>query len=158
MMGGMEPDATIPTGTVTLLFSDMEGSTRLLSGLGDQYVDALDAQRRILRETWAEFGGTELGTEGDSFYVVFPVAEQAVGAVEAGQRRLAEFEWPAGERVLVRMGLHTGAPIPHDGGVRRHGRAPGGQDRGRGARRPGDDVGSDGRAGRRDASAGVGPA
>ena len=109
------PTATIPEGTVTLLFSDMEGSTRLLSRLGDQYLDALDAQRHILRETWTAFGGTELGTEGDSFYVVFPVAERAVGAVAAGQRRLAEFSWPAGERVRVRMGMHTGSPIPHDG-------------------------------------------
>ncbi|MCW2830068.1 MAG: hypothetical protein JWP31_760 [Aeromicrobium sp.] len=108
--------ATIPTGTVTLLFSDMEGSTRLLSGLGARYINVLDTQRRILRETWAAFGGTELGTEGDSFYVVFPAADRAVGAAEDGQRRLSEFPWPAGGRVLVRMGLHTGAPIPHDGG------------------------------------------
>jgi predicted ATPase/class 3 adenylate cyclase len=105
----------LPEGTVTLLFSDMEGSTRLLHSLGDQYIEALDAQRRILRETWAECGGTELGTEGDSFYVVFPVAGQAVDAVAKGQRRLAEYPWPAGEIVRVRMGLHTGSPVPHDG-------------------------------------------
>jgi predicted ATPase/class 3 adenylate cyclase len=111
----MGPTPAIPAGTVTLLFSDMEGSTRHLSRLGDRYVDALDAQRRILRETWSAFGGTELATEGDSFYVVFPVAERAASAAEAGQRRLDEFEWPVGDRVLVRMGLHTGAPIPHDG-------------------------------------------
>lgn len=104
-----------PVGTVTLLFSDMEGSTRLLTRLGDRYVETLDSQRRVLRETWSAHGGTELGTEGDSFYVVFPVAEHAVAAVATAQHRLAGTTWPAGVPVRVRMGLHTGAPIPHDG-------------------------------------------
>ena len=69
---------SLPSGTVTLLFSDMEGSTRLLSRLGDDYVHALDVQRKVLREAWAEHGGTELGTEGDSFFVVFASAHDAV--------------------------------------------------------------------------------
>ena len=103
----------LPSGTVTLLFSDMEGSTRLLSRLGPDYAVALDAQRRILREAWAAHGGLELGTEGDSFFVVFDNAPGAVRAAVAGQVGLLESSWPSGERVLVRMGLHTGSPMPH---------------------------------------------
>ena len=107
--------AALPSGTVTLLFSDMEGSTQLLTRLGDRYVDALDAQRRILREVWADCDGVELGTEGDSFYVVFNAAADGVRAVAQAQRALASFEWPGDQPVRVRMGLHTGAPMPHDG-------------------------------------------
>lgn len=106
----------MPTGTVTLLFSDMEGSTRLLARLGADYVHALDAQRRILREAWAAHGGVELGTEGDSFFVVFETAPDAVRAAVAGQRGLLDNRWPSGERVLVRMGMHTGSPMPHHDG------------------------------------------
>ena len=105
--------SSLPSGTVTLLFSDMEGSTRLLSRLGPDYVLALDAQRRVLRDAWAEHGGVELGTEGDSFFVVFETAPDAVRAAVAAQRGLLETPWPSGERVLVRMGLHTGSPMPH---------------------------------------------
>ena len=105
----------LPTGTVTLLFSDMEGSTLLLTRLGDRYVEALDAQREILRRAWSEHDGYELGTEGDSFYVAFSTAEHAVMAVAEAQRALAGFAWPGDTSVRVRMGLHTGAPIPHDG-------------------------------------------
>ena len=65
----------LPTGTVTLLFSDIEGSTALLSRLGPDYAAALIGQREVLRRAWAAHGGTELGTEGDSFMVVFPTAE-----------------------------------------------------------------------------------
>lgn len=105
----------LPSGTVTLLFSDMEGSTRLLARLGQEYVVALDAQRRILRDAWAEHGGTELGTEGDSFFVVFDNAPDAVRAAVAAQTGLLGSSWPSGERVLVRMGLHTGSPMQHQG-------------------------------------------
>jgi predicted ATPase/class 3 adenylate cyclase len=106
----------LPTGTVSLLFSDIEGSTVLLSRLGPAYADALDGQRRVLRDAWAEHGGIELGTEGDSFFVAFPTAEGAVSAAAQAQRELAVFEWPAGEQVRVRMGIHTGTPQVHDGG------------------------------------------
>ncbi|HSS67274.1 MAG TPA: adenylate/guanylate cyclase domain-containing protein [Nocardioidaceae bacterium] len=105
----------MPTGTVTLLFSDMEGSTRLLARLGDQYVEALDAQRAILRRAWADHDGYELGTEGDSFYVAFSTADHAVNAVAEAQQALNGFVWPGDTSVRVRMGLHTGEPIPHDG-------------------------------------------
>jgi predicted ATPase/class 3 adenylate cyclase len=105
----------LPTGTVSLLFSDIEGSTLLLSRLGPAYAEALDGQRQVLRKAWADHGGIELGTEGDSFYVVFSTAEAAVGAATQGQRDLDGFQWPGGDRVRVRMGIHTGSPAVHDG-------------------------------------------
>ena len=106
----------LPTGTVTLLFSDIEGSTRLLNRLGGRYAAALELQRTILRQAWADFGGTELGTEGDSFFVAFPDAPSAVSAAVQAQRGVAEAEWPEGERVKVRIGIHTGSPVAYDDG------------------------------------------
>ena len=106
----------LPTGTVSLLFSDIEGSTALLSRLGSSYVAALSGQREVLRAAWAVHGGTELGTEGDSFFVVFSTAEDAVAAAVRAQRELAEFAWPDDEQVRVRIGIHTGSPKVHDGG------------------------------------------
>jgi predicted ATPase/class 3 adenylate cyclase len=106
----------LPSGTVSLLFSDIEGSTLLLSRLGQAYADALDGQRQVLRKAWAGHGGTELGTEGDSFFVVFRTAEDAVEAAIQAQRQLAAFLWPGNENVRVRMGVHTGTPTVHDGG------------------------------------------
>ncbi len=111
--GGM---TDLPSGTVSLLFSDIEGSTALLSRLGPAYAQALDAQRQVLRKAWVAYGGTELGTEGDSFFVVFPTAAGAVAAATQAQRQLADYPWPSGEKVRVRMGVHTGNPSPHDGG------------------------------------------
>lgn len=106
----------LPTGTVSLLFSDIEGSTALLSRLGSNYAAALSGQRRIMRAAWAAHGGTELGTEGDSFFVVFATAEDALAAAAQAQRQLAGFDWPDGEHVRVRIGVHTGSPRVHDGG------------------------------------------
>lgn len=106
--------AEVPVGTVTLLFSDVEGSTLLLSRLGPQYAAALDGLRQVQRAAWAAHGGTELGTEGDSFYVVFSTAEGAVTAAVQAQRALVEFAWPGGESVRVRMGIHSGSPTPHE--------------------------------------------
>ncbi|MGZ4536753.1 MAG: ATP-binding protein, partial [Nocardioidaceae bacterium] len=103
----------LPEGTVSLLFSDMEGSTRLLRRLGPKYPAALDEQRRILRAAWAAHGGIELGTEGDSFYVVFSRAPDAVEAAVDAQRGLASASWPHSEEVRVRMGIHTGSPLRH---------------------------------------------
>lgn len=106
----------LPTGTVTLLFSDVEGSTALLHTLGPQWGEALSAQRSILRSAFAEHGGTEMGTEGDSFFVVFGSAHEAVGAAISGQRGLQRHTWPGGATVRVRMGLHTGEPQRHEDG------------------------------------------
>jgi predicted ATPase/class 3 adenylate cyclase len=106
----------LPSGTVSLLFSDMEGSTALLARLGEAYREALAGQRRILRAAWTAHGGVEMGTEGDSFFVVFETAPAAVAAAVEAQRALAAYRWPQGEQVKVRMGVHTGSPALHDGG------------------------------------------
>ena len=105
----------LPSGTVTMLFSDMEASTLLLSRLGDRYVEALDAHRRLLRDAWIRWRGREMGTEGDSFFVVFETAADAVQAAVQAQRRLAAHAWPDDQPMRVRMGLHTGSPATHDG-------------------------------------------
>ena len=106
----------LPAGTVTLLFSDIEGSTALLARLGDRYVEALDVHRSLLRAAWAQWGGVEMGTEGDSFFVVFAVASHAVNAAQQAQRGLAASSWPAGARLAVRIGVHTGEPAVHEDG------------------------------------------
>lgn len=106
----------LPTGTLTMLFSDIEGSTVLLHRLGDAWGDALSAQRRILRTAFGSHGGTELGTEGDSFFVVFTSARDAVHAAVDAQRALAAERWPDAANLRVRMGLHTGEPERHEDG------------------------------------------
>ncbi|MEU4197004.1 tetratricopeptide repeat protein [Kribbella sp. NPDC026611] len=98
-----------------MVFTDIEGSTVLLRRLGDRYLDALEGHRRILRAVWSANGGTEIGTEGDSFFVVFPTASAAVQAAVDGQRGLDGHCWPGGERLRVRMGVHTGTPGIHEG-------------------------------------------
>jgi len=100
--------AELPTGTVTFLFSDIEGSTRLLNRLGERYTSLLDDHGQILRAAFTQAGGYAVSTEGDSFFVVFRSAGAAVAGAVEGQRRLEAHEWPEGERVRVRMGLHTG--------------------------------------------------
>jgi len=106
----------LPSGTVTMLFSDVEGSTKLLAALGDQYGEVLSTQRRLLRTAFGRHHGTELGTEGDSFFLVFASALDAVGACIAAQRELAAYAWPRDVLPLVRMGLHTGEPTRHEDG------------------------------------------
>jgi len=98
---------TLPTGTVTFLFSDIEGSTRLAQELGPRWSDVLTEHRALLREAFVANGGVEVSTEGDSFFVAFPTAAGAVGAAAAGQRALAEHAWPPDAALRVRMGLHT---------------------------------------------------
>ena len=101
-----------PSGTVTMLFSDIEGSTRLLQRLGrDQYAEALALHRRLLREAFERHEGYEVDCEGDSFFVAFAQATAAVAAASEGQEALANAEWPAGEAFPVRMGIHTGEAI-----------------------------------------------
>jgi predicted ATPase/class 3 adenylate cyclase len=106
----------LPSGTVTLLFSDIEGSTALLRRLGEHYAGVLDTQRRILRTAFETNGGRELGTEGDSFFVAFPTARDAVEAARSAQVGLGRERWPEGVTVRVRMGLHTGEPTAHEDG------------------------------------------
>ena len=106
----------LPAGTVTMLFSDIEGSTRLLSRMGERYAEALDQHRTLLRAAWRQSMGRELGTEGDSFFVVFEGAGQAVGAALEAQQSLAAQAWPGDQRLSVRMGVHTGEPVAHGDG------------------------------------------
>ena len=97
------------TGTVTFLFTDIEGSTRLEQRVGTpRYAALRERHRTILREIWTAHGGDEQGTEGDSFFVVFGSAKSAVAAAVAGQRALIAEPWPADSEIRIRMGLHTG--------------------------------------------------
>ncbi len=105
----------LPSGTVTMLFTDVEGSTRLLDALGDDYGVLLAEHHRLLRAVWARHGGVEVGTEGDSFFVAFAEAGSALDAAIAAQRTLAEHAWPVGAQPRVRMGIHTGEPRIADG-------------------------------------------
>ncbi len=98
----------LPTGTVTFLFTDVQGSTRLLERLGDRYRDVQDRHDAILREAIAIGDGREVGTEGDSFFAAFASPTGAVQAAVEAQRSLAVAAWPEGAAVRVRMGLHTG--------------------------------------------------
>src|SRR6266568_4760591 len=102
--------AELPTGTVTFLFTDIEGSTRLVDRLKERYGDLLAEHQRVLRSAFAEAGGREIDTQGDSFFVAFSRASDAVTAAVAAQRGLAACKWPADAEVRVRMGLHTGEP------------------------------------------------
>jgi predicted ATPase/class 3 adenylate cyclase len=95
----------LPAGTVTFLFTDIEGSTRLLGELGDGYADALAEHRRVLREAFERHNGVEVDTQGDAFFVAFARARDAVEAAADGQRLLG-----AGP-IRVRMGIHTGEPL-----------------------------------------------
>jgi predicted ATPase/class 3 adenylate cyclase len=103
--------AELPTGTVTFLFTDIEGSTRLLQELGVRYRDVQDRHTAILRQAIAEHDGVEVRTEGDSFFATFRTPSQALGAAVAGQRTLAAQEWPHGGSLRVRMGMHTGEGV-----------------------------------------------
>jgi class 3 adenylate cyclase len=101
---------SLPGGTVKLLFTDIEGSTRLLDELGAAYTDALAEHRRRIRDAVALHGGVEVDTQGDAFLCVFRSAREAVLAATAAQTALAETP------VRVRMGIHTGEPTLTDEG------------------------------------------
>ena len=101
----------LPSGTVTFLFTDIEGSTRLAQELGDAWPPLLERHREIARAAWAEQQGVEIGTEGDSFFVVFTSAPQATAAAVAVQRGLAAEPWPPGAEVRIRIGLLTGEGV-----------------------------------------------
>ena len=103
-------DQRLPSGTVTFLFTDIEGSTRLLQQLGAVYAVLLAEQQQLVREACEMHNGSVVGSEGDSFFVAFSSAVDAIDAVVESQRALAVHEWPGGVSVRVRMGLHTGEP------------------------------------------------
>lgn len=101
----------LPTGTVTFLFTDIEGSTKLLQQLGSRYPAVLDEHAAVIRAALEEHAGVEVSTEGDAFFCVFPGAPDALRAALVIQRGLASQEWPDGTTVRIRMGLHTGEGI-----------------------------------------------
>jgi len=100
-----------PSGTVTFLFSDIEGSTQLLHRIGEKYAQALEEQRAIMRAAFQQFEGYEIDTAGDGFFVAFSRAQDGVFAAIQAQRQLAVHEWPEGETLRVRVALHTGEPL-----------------------------------------------
>src|SRR5205809_600140 len=106
---------SLPHGTVTLVFTDVEGSTRLVQQLGDYYAHVLDDHRRLFREAVEAANGMVVDQRGDEFFVAFPTARDAAAAVVAAQRAFAEHEWPSGADLRVRVGMHTGEPNLRDG-------------------------------------------
>src|SRR3979490_694485 len=108
MMPGMQHG--LPSGTVTFLFTDVEGSTRLLKELGDDYADALAGHRHRLREAFQRHAGVEVDTQGDAFFVAFAKASDALAAAAKGRAALEPGP------IRVRLGLHTGEPLLTDEG------------------------------------------
>ena len=102
----------LPSGIVTFVFTDIEQSTRLLRDLGDRYGEILDRHFALLREAWLAHGGHEIDHAGDSVFVVFQDAGEAVLACADAQRLIAAEEWPAGDQVRVRMGIHSALASP----------------------------------------------
>jgi predicted ATPase/class 3 adenylate cyclase len=102
--------AELPTGTITLLFTDIEGSTRLLQRAGDAYAGLLDEHRRLLDEAFRRHGGIVVDSEGDAFFVAFASAKDAVAGAADAQHALAAHEWRDEHEIRVRMGLHSGEP------------------------------------------------
>ena len=102
--------AELPTGTVTFLFTDVEGSTHLLKELREGYAEVLLEHQRLLRSVFEEAGGHEIDTQGDAFFFVFGRARDAVEAAAAAQRALADHPWPQKALVRVRIGIHSGEP------------------------------------------------
>jgi class 3 adenylate cyclase len=100
----------LPSGTVTLLFADLEASTRMVQQLGIGYGGVLGELRRLLRRAVAEAGGQEVDCRADELFAVFRGARHGVAAAVAAQRLLAAQAWPEGAQVRVRIGLHTGEP------------------------------------------------
>jgi YVTN family beta-propeller protein len=104
-----------PSGAVTFLFTDIEGSTRLVKHLRDRYGQVLAEHQSLLRGAFSAHAGHEVGTHGDSFLVVFSSARDALLAAVEGQRALLSHVWPEGVQVKVRMGLHTGQAVVSNG-------------------------------------------
>ncbi|MGH3078142.1 MAG: adenylate/guanylate cyclase domain-containing protein [Gaiellaceae bacterium] len=106
---------SLPSGTVTFVFTDIEESTALLKRLGDGYAGVLAEHRRIVRDAFGA-NGVEIDTQGDAFFFAFPRAREAVAAAVEVQRAHATREWPEDAVVRVRIGMHTGEPAVHDEG------------------------------------------
>src|SRR5258708_25894634 len=100
----------LPAGTITMLFTDIEGSTHLLQQLGDRYAELLTGCRNLLRAAFHTYRGQEVDTQGDAIFAAFARASDALLAAAAAQRELATHSWPDAVVVRVRMGMHTGEP------------------------------------------------
>src|SRR3989442_758190 len=110
--GRMSAGRGLPAGTLTFLFTDIEGSTKLQTGLGtDRYHEVLETHTRLLRQAFKD-DGVEIRVDGDALFVVFAVAAKAVRATAAAQRALAQVTFPHGATLRVRMGMHTGEGRP----------------------------------------------
>jgi DNA-binding NarL/FixJ family response regulator/class 3 adenylate cyclase len=107
---------TLPAGTVTFLFADVEGSTALIQTAGPEYGPIIAKVRRVLRDAIGEHGGTEVDATGDELFAVFEDAHAAAEAALAAQRVLRDADWPGDARVRVRIGLHTGTPALEEEG------------------------------------------
>ena len=105
----------LPSGAVTFLFTDIEGSTRLVKAMRERYAQVLAEHRRLVRAAIAGQGGCEVDTQGDAFFEAFAGAKQAVLCALEIQRSLAAHEWPDGAPVRVRIGIHTGQAVPAEG-------------------------------------------
>ncbi len=117
MAGKLARMRELPSGTVTLLFTDIEGSTRLLHASGASgYAELQAIHRQILREAMAAGAGAEVDTQGDAFFFAFPDPIEAVLAADRGRSALAHHDWPPGREIRVRMGLHVGTPVRTDEG------------------------------------------
>jgi predicted ATPase/DNA-binding SARP family transcriptional activator len=110
------PGQPLPRGNVTFLFTDVEGSTRLVQQLGPTYAEVLQTQRHILRSVIAAFGGIEVSTERDGLFAVFADAGLAISACLDAQKALTAQVWPEGVELRIRMGLHTGIARPSEEG------------------------------------------
>jgi class 3 adenylate cyclase len=114
-MAGCHIADDAPSGAVTFLFTDIEGSTRLVKRLREQYDKVLSDHQSLLRAAFSAHSGREVDTQGDSFFVVFGNARDALLAAVEGQRALLSHPWPDGGEVRVRMGVHTGRAAGSDG-------------------------------------------
>ena len=127
--------ADLPSGAVTFLFTDIEGSTRLVKQLRERYGEVLQEHQRLLRAAFAAHDGYEVDTQGDSFFVAFSSARDALLAAVEGQLAISSHSWPDGVQIKVRMGLHTGQAIASGRSLHGARRPSGGADRRRRARR-----------------------
>ncbi|HEX4868905.1 MAG TPA: adenylate/guanylate cyclase domain-containing protein [Acidimicrobiales bacterium] len=111
----MSEDRALPSGIVTFVFTDIEGSTRLLRRIGDRYPSLLDRHLELMSHAWESHGGAVVGTRGDGLFVAFQEADAAVDASAAAQRALSNEPWPVDAELRVRIGVHTGLAAPHSG-------------------------------------------
>ena len=107
--------ASLPSGLVTFVITDIEGSTRLFRRLGPAYLPLLETHNALLRKQWGRHGGAEVKTVGDSFVVAFASAAEALAAAVAAQENITSYPWPEGATIKVRIGVHTGMAFPHEG-------------------------------------------